>query len=253
MIRGLYTATTGIVLGVARQALIAHDVANANTTGYKRAALPLVPSSRLDVQRLATGVPEPVANDVRARAGPLGTGVWTEAPVIDFGQGPLRVTGQVLDLALEGEGFFQVRGTQGTLYTRDGSFHRDAAGNLVTATGQFVLGDNNAPVQLPEGEPVFAPDGTVTVNGQVAGRLGIVQFAQPNALQRAGENTFAANAAAVPAQARVRQGFLEASNVDPNRTVVDMLRVARSYEASVRLVQVQDETVARLLEVGRVG
>jgi len=253
MIRGLYTATTGIILGVIRQGLIAHDVANVNTVGYKGAALRLEPSTQLAGQRLTTGGPEPVTDEVRAAVGPLGTGVWTEAPVIDFGQGPLKATSRPLDVALEGEGFFQVRGNLGTLYTRDGSFHRDAAGNLVTSTGQFVLGDNNAPIQLPEGEPVVSPDGTITVNGQVVGRLGIVQFAQPDVLARAGENTFTANVAGTPAQARVRQGFLEASNVDPNWTVVEMLRVARSYEASVRMVQAQDETLARLLDVGRLG
>lgn len=253
MIRGLYTAATGIVLGVARQALIAHDVANSTTAGYKQAALPLVPSSRLDAQRLSTGSAEPVTNEIRVATGPLGTGVWSEPIVIDFEQGSLRATGRVLDVALEGEGFFQIRDARGTFYTRDGSFHRDAAGNLVTATGQYVLGDNNAPIQLPEGEPVIGPDGTITVNGQGAGRLGIVQFAQPNVLQRAGGNMFTANVAGAPAQARVRQGYLEMSNVDPNRTVVEMLRVARSYEASVRLVTVQDETIARLLDVGRVG
>ncbi|MFQ5340561.1 MAG: flagellar hook-basal body protein [Anaerolineae bacterium] len=258
MIRGLYAAASGMIMGVLRQGLIAQDVANANTPGYKQVSLPPTRATQLNLHRLSTAQTTASTPAV----GPAGTGVYPAPMETDFGQGVLQSTGRSLDVALEGEGFFQVQTPEGVRFTRDGRFHRDAAGNLVTTQGYLVLSANSQSVQLPQaGEVVIARDGTVSVDEQAAGRLGIFQVPVVS-LQRAGENLFVSTP--VPGQApaatpqpatdvRVRQGFLEGSNVDIAGTLVEMMSVARTYEASQRLVQVQDEVLARTMDVGRLG
>lgn len=252
MIRGLYAAASGMITGVLRQGLIARDVANANTPGYKQARLSPVRATLLNLRRLSTldvGLNTP-------RVGEAGTGVYPAPAEIDFSQGPLQSTRRALDVALEGEGFFQVQTPAGVRFTRDGRFHRDAGGNLVTLQGYRVLDINGQPIQLAgEGETVIAQDGTLSVGGQVVGQLGIFQV-PPESLERAGENLFVSTAANAPqpaTDARLRQGFLEGANVDIAGTLVEMMLVARTYEASQRLVQMQDQVLARTMDIGRVA
>ena len=258
MIRGLYAAASGMIMGVLRQGLIAQDVANANTPGYKQVSLPPTRATQLNLRRLSTAQPTASTPTV----GPVGTGVYPAPMETNFGQGVLQSTGRSLDVALEGEGFFQVQTPEGVRFTRDGRFHRDADGNLVTTQGYLVLDANGQPMQLPQtGEVTIAGDGTVSVDEQAIGRLGLFQVPVVS-LQRAGENLFisapgpAQASAAAPQPAtdvQVRQGFLEGSNVDIAGTLVEMMSVARTYEASQRLVQVQDQVLARTMDVGRLG
>ena len=252
MIRGLYAAASGMILGALRQGLIAHDVANANTPGYKRGILPPNPATRLDLRR----IPTPQFAARAPQVGPLGTGVYPEGVITDFRQGPLQETRRVLDVALEGEGFFQVQTPQGPRFTRDGRFYRDADGNLVTVRGYLVLDPNGQPIQLPqEGEIAIALDGTISVDRQVIAQIGIFQ-APLESLQREGDGLFVSTMETAPPQAtqvQVRQGFLEGSNVDAAATLVEMMMVARAYEASQRLVQIQDQMLTRTMEIGRIS
>jgi|AMFO01.1.fsa_nt_gi flagellar basal body rod protein FlgG len=252
MIRGLYAAASGMIMGVLRQGLIAQDVANANTPGYKQVGLPPTRATQLNLHRLSTAQPAVSTPAV----GPVGTGVYPAPVETNFGQGVLQSTGRSLDVALEGEGFFQVQTPEGVRFTRDGRFHRDADGNLVTTQGYLVLNANGQPMQLPQaGEVAIARDGTVSVDEQAVGRLGLFQVPVVS-LQRAGENLFISTSAAASQPAtdvRVRQGFLEGSNVDIAGTLVEMMSVARTYEASQRLVQIQDQVLARTMDVGRLG
>ncbi|MBS1253995.1 MAG: Flagellar basal-body rod protein FlgG [Anaerolineales bacterium] len=251
MIRGLYAAASGMITGVLRQGAVARDVANANTPGYKGASLPPAQATQLELRRLSTAQPGLDAPAV----GPAGTGVYSASVETDFGQGPLHSTRRSLDVALEGEGFFQVQTPDGPRFTRDGRFHRDANGNLTTGQGYLVLDANSQSIQLPqEGEVAIAQDGTLSVDGQAVGQLGVFQVVLES-LQRAGEGLFVSTGAAPEpaAGAQVRQGFVEGSNVDPAATLVEMMSVARMYEASQRLVQVQDQMLARTMDVGRLG
>lgn len=251
MIRGLYAAASGMITGVLRQELIAHDIANANTPGYKQATLSPFRATLLNLRRLSTtqvgvGTPE---------VGSLGTGIYPAPVDIDFTQGPLRETRRALDVAMEGEGFFQVQTPEGPRFTRDGRFHRDVDGNLVTTRGYPVLDADGQPIQLPEGEVTIRRDGVISVDGEEVGGLGV--FQPPlESLERSGDILFASTAEEAPplvADVRVQQGFLENSNMDAAATMVEMMLVARSYEASQRLVQLQDQVLARTIDIGRVG
>lgn len=252
MIRALYTAASGMILGTLRQGLIAHDLANVTTPGYKRGILPPFPAPQLDLRRIST----PAQATRAPQIGPLGTGVYAEVATVDFRQGPLQQTGRTLDVALEGPGFFQVQTPRGLRFTRDGRFYRDADGNLVTLRGYRVLDLNGQPIQLPqEGEIAIALDGTISVDGQVVGQIGIFQV-PPDTLRREGDGLFVLTTEEAPtptAQAQIRQGYLEGSNVDLAATLVEMMTVARTYEANQRLIQVQDQLLTRTMEIGRVG
>lgn len=252
MIRGLYAAASGMIMGVLRQGLIAHDVANASTPGYKHASPPPTRAAQLNLRRLSaaeTAMDTPVV-------GEAGTGVYPSPLEIDFSQGPLQNTRRSLDVALVGDGFFQVQTPDGPRFTRDGRFYRDADGNLVTVRGYPLLDVNGQPVRLlQEGEVVIGRDGTISIDEQAAGQLGVFQVPLET-LQRAGDNLFVSTSTDAPAAAtdvEVRQGFLEGSNVDVAATLVEMTLVARTYEASQRAVQIQDDVLARTMEVGRLA
>jgi flagellar basal body rod protein FlgG len=161
-----------------------------------------------------------------------------EAAAIDLTQGTLTPTAAPLDLALSGEGFFAVEGPEGVLYTRQGSFRRSAAGRLETAEGFAVRGENGAPIQLPAGEVRIGEDGAVTVADQGLGRLQVVEFASAASLVKAGHAYFRSPGANPPPAARtlVRQGHLEASNVNPALAAVRLVEVSRQFEMLTRAV-----------------
>jgi flagellar basal body rod protein FlgG len=167
----------------------------------------------------------------------------------DFTPGALRLTGQPLDLAIEGPGFFRLRTPGGERYTRDGRFLRDAQGNLVTVDGYFVLDDNGQPIVLPEGTVSVAADGSITVDGRAVGRIGLAAFADPAAeLQRDLPNTFAARAAPSGQESgRIAQGYLEMSNASPAQLMTQMVAVGRAYEAAQQMVQTQDELLGKAI------
>ncbi|MBZ5591169.1 MAG: flagellar basal-body rod protein FlgF [Acidobacteriia bacterium] len=157
-----------------------------------------------------------------------------ERPWTDFSQGELRPTGNPLDLALAGKGFFSVNGADGPLYTRDGSFRVSAAGQLVTADGYAVRGVDGDPIALSSASPVeISPDGTVLQDGQTTGQLAIVDFANPAVLRKQGHNYFqpAADGSAVPAAGyAVQQGKLENSNASSAEAAVRLVSVMRQFE-----------------------
>jgi flagellar basal body rod protein FlgG len=254
MIKGLYAAASAMLAGLTRQNIISHNLANIDTPGFKQVMTSLdefVDTSVSSHARPAGWLtPARSANQPRA-LGDLGLGVETIQPVTDFEDGALRQTGQPLDLALHGAGFFQVQTPEGTRFTRDGRFLRDAAGALVTVDGFQVLDAAGAPLTLPAGAPAVAGDGTLTVAGQAAGQLGIVSFADPaTELSRdpANGNLFlAAGAPTGTETGSVVQGFLETANINPAQLMTQMVAVGRAYEAAQRLVQTQDELLGRAI------
>lgn len=213
---------------------IAHNLANASTTGYKR---------------LARGATQ--------EAGPGGASgaptVRQESPV-DFTQGPLTRTGRPLDVALHGEGFFVIETPEGPLYTRNGVFQVNTNGQLVDFRGRTVAGDGG-PIVLPPDAAVsgvrVSRDGTVSADGQELGRLRIVEFEERENLTPQGAHCFRAPADATPADAEstaVQQGFQETSNVRVVRELVDLIMVTRMYEAGLKTIQSQDDRTKNLLQ-----
>ena len=160
----------------------------------------------------------------------------------DFTQGALQQTGSPLDLGIEGKGFFQVQTPAGVRYTRDGRFGTDAQGQLIDSQGDPVLDAGGSPITLNAqgGAPQIGLDGTVTqtIPGQaqaaVIGKVGVVTFDSLGGLSKTGDGLYqnTTNATATPASAaRVRQGMLESSNVQPIIQVTDLIRISRAYES----------------------
>jgi flagellar basal-body rod protein FlgG len=219
MDRGLYIAASGMLAEQARQDLIAHDLANASTPGYKPDRVASTSFGELLLADTTTGRP----------VGGLGLGTQIDRQVTDMSGGPLRDTGEPLDFAVEGEGFFAVQTAAGVRYTRDGKFSRSAAGTLVTASGDAVLGPNGAPVRV-------GADGRVPSTA-----IGVVTLTNPT---RQGENLFTGTAGGAAA-ARVRGGALEGSAVDPGHTRVEMLGSLRAFEAGQRVITTIDSTLGK--------
>ena len=169
----------------------------------------------------------------------------------DMGQGPIAMTGNPLDVALEGDGFFMVEGPNGPLYTRDGAFTLTGEGRLVTSEGRAVLSSGGAPIVLdPQGEsPVIGRDGAIRVAGVEAGRIGVASFAAPGALSKVGDNLWDAQG-----QARgefegvVLQGAIEGSNVRPVVELTRLIEISRAYQSAARIVSGADELRQRAIE-----
>jgi flagellar basal-body rod protein FlgF len=213
--------------------IAANNMANVDTTGFKAESLivnddPVTPAH---APRGATPVQFALDNGV-AR---------------DFSQGALQQTGAPLDMAIEGQGFFQISTAAGTRYTRDGRFASDAQGRLITQQGDPVLDAGGSPIALNSqgGPPQIGKDGTITqsVPGQpqniVVGKIGVVRFDSLSSLSKQGDGLYTNTDTTQPAPAPdvvIHQGMLEGSNVQPILQVTDLIRISRAYEAVTQMV-----------------
>jgi flagellar basal-body rod protein FlgG len=235
MLEGLNIAAAGMAAQQQRLDAVSNDLANANTNGYKHARvgfrdLVYTQAGRSSAQGVQTGAGSAAVD--------IGRG---------FSQGVLRQTGEPLDLALEGDGFLQVKLPDGrTGLTRDGDLHRDAQGRLATSTGNLIQPTITIPVDVPLSKVAIATDGTVTANNRAVGRLSVVTVRSPQGLESAGDNAFVATAAsgratAAPATTRVVQGAVEASNVDVSEAMVSMIEAQRSFQLASKAISTADQ------------
>lgn len=243
MIRGIYIAASGMLAESARQDVVASNLANATTTGFKRSVATTGTFGEMLVRNMGMpGAPE---------VGPLNLGAQVIGIDAIETQGALRFTGNRLDLALIGEGHFTVDTANGRRYTRDGSFALDANGRLVTKGGDPVLGVNG-PIILDRGEVRITADGTVTQDGAVRGRLLLTALA-PGSIAREGDSLLTGTPQGAPT-ARVRQNHLEGSTVNVVSEMVELIRVMRSFEANQKAVHAHDEALqASVTRVGAAG
>lgn len=219
MERGLYIAASGMVAEQMRQDQIANDLANSSTPGYKADRVTQRAFADLLLSNSATG----------QSIGGLTMGVAADRMVTDTSPQPLRETGEPLDLAIVGEGWFAVQTPQGTRYTRNGQFTAAADGTLTDQLGNRVLG--------PGGQPV-----TLDASGHVNGRdVGVFALTGP---AKQGDNLFTGTPAG-QASGTVRSGALEGSGVDPARTMVDMIASFRAFEAGQKAIQAIDDALHR--------
>ncbi|RDC59152.1 Flagellar basal-body rod protein FlgG [Alteripontixanthobacter maritimus] len=248
----LHVARTGLEAQNTRMQVIAHNLANIGTTGFKR--------DRADFETLAyqdTRVAGQRSSGETAYAVGLnlGTGVAVQGTSRIGTQGTLNTTGNALDLALDGDGFFQVELPGGQLgYTRAGNFTLSAEGQLVTPQGYAV----QPAIEIPPGvqSVTVGPDGTVTavLPGESApaelGQLTTATFANPNGLRAQGSNFLVETAASGAAEldvagtngrGSVRQGMLEASNVNVVEELVEMIEAQRAYEINSKMISAVDE------------
>ncbi|MCM1497418.1 MAG: flagellar basal-body rod protein FlgF [Clostridium sp.] len=261
MVRGLYTAWTGMVNEQKRLDVISNNMANADTIGYKKQG---VTSQSFDDELTLRIHNNNAPSPLNYRIGDMNLGVKIGETYHDMSQGSLRETGNTYDLALSGDGFFTIQttnkqGVTSTKYTRDGSFTVNTEGYLVTRDGDYVLDTNGQRIQIPGAQTAvdvsFDAVGNVTVNGQRVATLGIAGFANPQALLLYGENMYDATDAAGLQQgtATVNQGYLEMSNTNVINEMVSMITITRAYEAGQKMIQTTDATLDKAVnEIGRV-
>jgi flagellar basal-body rod protein FlgF/flagellar basal-body rod protein FlgG len=219
---GYYAACTALKTQSNALELIANNVANINTTGY-RAQLPSFESLLLEGRN---STPDNGWSRLVNQFAVL------DGARLDLTEGNLQRTGNPLDLALDGPGFFAVQTKAGVLYTRDGNFRVSAKGQLTTAAGDAVLG-TAGPINVPGNAQVaIGPDGTISVAGAVSGKLRLVEFAPGAQLTAVGGQYYSAPAsAAVPAlHTEIRAGMLESSNVNPVAAVVGLITAQRQAD-----------------------
>ena len=208
--------------------IVANNVANAATTGYREEGL-------LFSEFVERDPGNPALSMTRAS---------TRSTSLE--QGGLTKTGGTFDLAIEGDGFFLVETDRGPRLTRAGTFVPSAEGELVTASGQRVLDDGGGPVFVPPGGAAIqiAADGTISADGQPIGRIGVYQPINPNGLVREDGVLFHAEAGTEPIEnPKVLQGFLEDSNVNPVTQIARMIEVQRAYEMGQKLLESEDERI----------
>jgi flagellar basal-body rod protein FlgG len=216
MDRGLYIAASGMLAEMARQDLLANDLANASTPGYKADRATQHSFAEVLLQNTRTG----------QQIGSLGTGSAITRQVTDFTPTMLRDTGEALDFGISGEGFFAVQTAQGVRYTRNGSFQQTAGGELTDQLGNRVLGQNGQPVRVANGEVDPA-------------RLGVFALDNP---RKAGDGLITGNATG-RAAGQARSGALEASGIDPARAMIDMIASLRAFEAGQKAIQTIDRSL----------
>ncbi len=251
MLRAINSSAAGINAHAKKVDVIAHNIANINTTGYKKQVVSF--SELYYKQTAGPGVP---VTGAPANNSPIleGSGVKVAGTEKDFEQGPLVQTGRVMDFAIQGKGFFEVMLPTGELaYTRDGIFNIDENGWLTTSQGYRLT----ASVEAGEGYQEIK----ISVSGEVTGKspegeiddlgsLFLVHFTNPEGLEAIGENLFVATEAsgeiweAAPGEeglGQIRQGFLESSNVFLAEEITSLIEAQRAYQLNSRALQAADE------------
>jgi len=236
MIQAIYSATAGMINQQTIVEVAANNLANSSTYGYK--------SDDLSFGRILG--PLTVTDSGKAFAVVYSINSIDNTAIkfnTDFSQGGMQKTDNILDLALDGGGFFAIQYPDSTRYSRSGNFSRNQNGQLVTADGYPVLG-MNGPIQFQGQKVEINSDGQMIVNGVVIDKLKIVDFQNKNELIKAGNNTFIianSGASEVPANAKVMQGFLELSNVNAVFEMVKMIESMRTFEAYQKTIQLINE------------
>ena len=246
MIYGLYQSAAGMMVNEYRQGVIANNLANADTVGFKR---DIASFAERDPARLAGVRHGPGSELLNSLTG----GIWLGETHTDFSDGALQPTGNPLDVALEGPGFLMVQGDGQPLYTRDGRMITDPQGRLLAVTdGAAILGPGGQPIRLnPFGaKPSFDEQGRISQDGAIVGRLGIVDFENYDDLEKVGEGRFAADPQrATRVERRVFSGFVESSGVEPIKELVGMIKAARAYQLNAQMITLQDQTMGRMLNL----
>ena len=237
MIRGLYASAVGMQTNMNRMDVVSNNLANVDTAGFKRETA--VQRSFTEELMHAMGGPNHHITGPR-RVGPVRLGNFVDEVHIDFRNGPLRTTDNPFDFAIVGEGFFAIsmtdrNGETTERFTRNGSFTLDQNRQLRTMEGHVVLGVDGGPITIPA-------DGTLDISA-----LRIVNFENPQSLRPFGDNTLniTPESVQVAFSGTVLVGYLESSNVNPIREMVEMIAIQRNYEANQRVLSIADTTLQR--------
>ncbi len=246
MIKGIYASGTGMMPRMLKLEVIANNLANISTAGFKRDNIFVQIMKNTAVAQTKGG------GDLSG----LNVKEYT-----DFSEGSLSPTSNKLDLALQGSGFFVAQTPNGPRYTRNGSFSLSTDGTIVTSQGYPVLGAGG-PIQLPDMQKLSQGDisidetGEVTVDGKKLGRLEIANFADTSVLKKDGGTDFVSDVpptigVADGKNTAVRQGYLEESNVNGIEEMVQMIELSRNFESAQKTMESQDGTLDKANDVGK--
>ena len=256
---GLYLAASGMLVNEFRQDVAGNNIANINTPGFKSDFVMVRARAPERIEDALTGIPP------KEMLEGLGGGVLADEVRTRQVQGRLVKTGNPLDLAIRGDGFFTLMtGKSGSSlfrrFTRDGRFGLDKEGYLIHETsGMRVLGDGNSPIRLEKGiEPVVDANGVITQNNVQVGRLQVVSTPDASAFKKAGKNTFTldnnAQKELSDATGQIRQEWYEGSGVDPMRALLELKSASGAVADAVRMMQYQDSLMnSAINRLGRVG
>jgi flagellar basal-body rod protein FlgG len=255
LVRGLYAAAAGALVAQMDTDTIANNLANVNTAGFKRTLMQIQSTETMPIYRVQTDPGRTVGTSVPGESvspyvGQLGFGSYVYDTPADFEQGSLQQTGAPLDLAISGPGFFTVATQNGIRYTRDGSFVRNAQGQLATQNGDLVLGQNG-PITIPDGKMTISPTGQIVVvdpaapssNGAIVGNLRLTEFGNLTGLRPEGSNLFVDSGVASPqnaTQSSISQGFIENGNANVIKSMVGLITSQQWFNANVKMIQAQD-------------
>jgi flagellar basal-body rod protein FlgF/flagellar basal-body rod protein FlgG len=226
---GYYAAFTGLASRMQALDVVANNLANVNTTGFR--------GQFEFYESVSAGLGNQLLSPINAAVNDYGVLGGAE---IDFEQGNFESTGNPLDLAVKGSAFFVIQTPRGVRYTRNGSFHVNSAGQIVNQDENAVLGPGDLPIQVPQGEIKIAEDGAVSVAGAVAGNLRLVEFAPGTSLVPEGETNFAApdGGAQDAKNSTVAEGVLESANVSPVKETVELIALQRHSEMLERTLSI---------------
>ncbi len=253
MIYGMYLSATGMVTNAHQQDVIANNLANADTGGFKR-SMALVEARRVEAQvTRARGDAHPLLDNI-------GGGQLLAPTFVDFTQGTIEQTGNPLDTAMSGEGFLAVNDADGQVrLTRAGALMVDHQGQLITAQGHQVLDRERKPIVLqgiPQRELTIGSRGELRRGQELLANIGLFESSDPKSLRPVGENLLAlvGDARMVPARGQLIGGALEQSNVDPATELTRLMETQRLLELNANMIKYQDSTLAKLVnEVGKIG
>lgn len=280
MFKGFYTVTSGMLAQQRRTEILTNNMANANTPGFKAdmSTVRSFPDMLMSAVK-SNGIPtEKGLNFLQAKeVGALNTGVYLQETLANYAQGSLSQTDLATDVALidgnmpvdeasgnTGTVFYRLRGADGNeAYTRNGSFTLDGEGNLVTGMGLYVLDDQGQQIQLQNDRFTISPDGYILdENGAQVARLGVSFAANTDVLMKQENGLYRMlDGEALPSAYEVdgvtfglQQGYIEASNVDPAKSMTDLLTAYRAFEANQKVLQAYDRSMEKSVnELGRVN
>lgn len=264
MVKGLYTAYTGMINEQRRLDVLSNNLANADTNGYKKEGT----TSQTFADELAIKIKDTSNYGMPKKLGEMSMGVHIGETYTDYSAGNLKVTDNKTDFALDGDGFFVISftdkaGNSSVKYTRDGAFVVNRQGYLVTKDGDFVLGMDDAMngnvdgrIQVDPNLPITVDEfGNIFQNEQQVANIGYVDVEDYNYLAKYGENMYdlVDGGNIVASEATVEQGLIEASNVNVVSEMVNMITISRAYQAGQKIINSIDSTLEKAVnQVGQV-